>query len=352
MAGVREQSFSHFTCKYFLCLVESRRNTSPRERERAKKSAKAAHNQHRAPGSLNRNKIKLMNSDETSDLQLRYAQRRLERLTVKIGLVVPGAQDATNEAMKHIDPTAPAFKQAAVRMALDLKRYRELMLEAKDLKDRNQPQSRISPKLSEMRRLEMKIKGHFKTMSELRGTERDREDYDMCWSKWEKTLVAAKAVTRFDAGAPDILDGEYVPPPVVSSASGGGGAQTPLMADVSTLTAGGSTDYRDEEFEQFYMQVQQRNVEIDQVVDRLAVGVTKLQDTAVKIGGELRVQDTILKEAEKKTERLTAKVNTLNGKVKEAIKQVGRDQMCLYMFCCLLLLGIVGFILYETHVVK
>ena len=67
---------------------------------------------------------------------------------------------------------------------------------------------------------------------------------------------------------------------------------------------------------------------------------------------ELKVQATIMNETENKVAATTAKLETLNKRVKRAVKDVQSDRLCMYMICFLLILALVGFILYQTGVVK
>jgi chromosome segregation ATPase len=83
-------------------------------------------------------------------------------------------------------------------------------------------------------------------------------------------------------------------------------------------------------------------VTIDQALDRIALGVTRLHENATAIKSELQVQNTLLDETEAKLDKVTGNLKGVNKKLKETLKQVDKDRLCVYLFCCIILLGIAG----------
>jgi len=57
---------------------------------------------------------------------------------------------------------------------------------------------------------------------------------------------------------------------------------------------------------------------------------------------ELKVQKELITTAEQKMDNVTDQLTGLNKKLKKTIKEVQKDRLCLYVICCLLLLGLAG----------
>ena len=108
----------------------------------------------------------------------------------------------------------------------------------------------------------------------------------------------------------------------------------------------------DQEFQDL-MQVFKRNDEqIDKLLDSVSHGVTALHDQAKNISVELKTQEVLISEAEKKTDNVHSQLVGVNKKLKKTIKEVNKDKMCLYVICLLILLALVGTVLVVTKVVK
>lgn len=98
----------------------------------------------------------------------------------------------------------------------------------------------------------------------------------------------------------------------------------------------------DPEFMQFFEQTKKNDEAIDQALDRIGAGVTRLKNTALTIQDELKLQEQLLIDTENKVTNVHGKMKGLNKKLKETLKRVDKDRFCLYIFCCILLLGIAG----------
>jgi hypothetical protein len=108
----------------------------------------------------------------------------------------------------------------------------------------------------------------------------------------------------------------------------------------------------DEEFQQFFAEVAQKDELIDQAVDRIYRGTARLKDQALGIKEELTRQEGLLKETEQKVDSINEKTKNLNKRLKKTIEKVDSDKFCVYIFCFVLLLGIIGGVLYVTGVIK
>ncbi|EAN76469.1 syntaxin, putative [Trypanosoma equiperdum] len=97
-----------------------------------------------------------------------------------------------------------------------------------------------------------------------------------------------------------------------------------------------------EGFLQFFEETRKRDAEIDQVLERISAGVTRLQENALTLRSELCTQQRLLDDTEEKVDGIHAKLDSLNIKLRRTLEQVDKDRMSVYILCCLLLLGIYG----------
>jgi hypothetical protein len=104
----------------------------------------------------------------------------------------------------------------------------------------------------------------------------------------------------------------------------------------------------DAEFQQFFEQTRQNDVKIDQALDHLTVGVTKLHQSAIAINTELKVHQQLMTEMEDKMDNVTGSLVQINKKLKKAIKEVQKDKLCLYLVLCIVLLGLAGAIYFVV----
>lgn len=98
----------------------------------------------------------------------------------------------------------------------------------------------------------------------------------------------------------------------------------------------------DQEFQLFFEQVRDNDQLMDQAFDRIAQGVTRIQENARMLTSELQVQDRLIDEVEVKVEKTTTELKGMNKKLKKAIKEVHKTNMCLYALCFIAILGIIG----------
>ena len=130
--------------------------------------------------------------------------------------------------------------------------------------------------------------------------------------------------------------------------------RTSLLKNIDTLPEPSSECREslrdDQEFVQFFEAVAQRDHQIDEAVDRIYQGTLRLKENALGIKDELQSQNRLLKETETKVDNINVQMKGLNKKLKKTIKDVDSDRLCIYICCCVVLLGILGYILYATGV--
>lgn len=149
-----------------------------------------------------------------------------------------------------------------------------------------------------------------------------------------------------------------VNPDDVTTTTAGSTAETPLLkaraTPISELpNADMGVSLRDDpEFQQLFEQVTQNDVKIDQAVDRILVGTQRIAENARLLAGELKTQERMLDDTDRKLDRASESMNRLNKRLKGVIKKVDEDKMCLYAICCVILLGIGGFVCYEMKLFK
>lgn len=106
----------------------------------------------------------------------------------------------------------------------------------------------------------------------------------------------------------------------------------------------------DEEFQQFFVEVQQRDSIMDKQLDRIYQGVQRLHANAQDIKQELELQDRLIDDVTDRIDATTGRLQVLNKRLIKTIKEVDKSRMCIYIFCFVVLLGLVGGILYETGI--
>eukprot|EP00658_Telonema_sp_P-2_P046235 TRINITY_DN3434_c0_g1_i3.p1 TRINITY_DN3434_c0_g1~~TRINITY_DN3434_c0_g1_i3.p1 ORF type:complete len:126 (+),score=26.83 TRINITY_DN3434_c0_g1_i3:204-581(+) len=106
--------------------------------------------------------------------------------------------------------------------------------------------------------------------------------------------------------------------------------------------SGGVNLQDDQEFAQFFATLRENDTQIDHALTRIDQGVTRLKNTALNIKDEMKLQTVLLEQTEQKVDNVHGKMRGLNKKLKETLKRVDKDRMCLYIFCCIILLGVAG----------
>eukprot|EP00759_Apiculatamorpha_spiralis_P012685 PhF_6_TR19633/c0_g1_i1/m.28647 len=143
----------------------------------------------------------------------------------------------------------------------------------------------------------------------------------------------------------DRFRGEGAPPPPPTTT-------TPLLSTNRDSTGSYASLHDDGEFQLFFQQCKEKDVLMDRALERISHGTVRMKENARMIRTEVDVQKRMLDEVEVKADRIHEQMLGLNGKLKKTLEQVEQDKMCMYVFCCLLLLGVAGYLLYVTGVLK
>jgi hypothetical protein len=176
----------------------------------------------------------------------------------------------------------------------------------------------------------------------LAGSEKRKADYEKLVQHVRRTEQLYRGRFGGGGGGGDDDDGDAM------NAGRGGAGVTKLDEEMSSLSTPMVSVAQDEEFQQFFEQTRQNDVKIDQALDHLTVGVTKLHQSAIAINTELKVHQQLMTEMEDKMDNVTGSLVQINKKLKKAIKEVQKDKLCLYLVLCIVLLGLAGAIYFVV----
>lgn len=90
---------------------------------------------------------------------------------------------------------------------------------------------------------------------------------------------------------------------------------------------------------------------IAQGLDTISKGVSRLHEIAQQIGTELDSQNKMLDATEEKVDKQTDKLSKLNGRLSKLVKKSRPVNIFINIFCGVLLLALIGYLLYEFKVV-
>eukprot|EP00758_Cryptobia_borreli_P004751 Tbor_TRINITY_DN4559_c0_g1::TRINITY_DN4559_c0_g1_i2::g.15704::m.15704 len=102
----------------------------------------------------------------------------------------------------------------------------------------------------------------------------------------------------------------------------------------------------DAEFKMFYESVRRNDRDIAIKFDQIHDKVLTIKEKAWLIQQEIKTQEIILDDIENKVDSSARSMKGINRKLKKTLKEVGKDRMCIYFFCCILLCGVVGMCIY------
>jgi hypothetical protein len=261
------------------------------------------------------------------------AMRKLRKLSAECG----GAR-AQEAGISEVDTSQMTPYEAEQFRIADRMRIIRTFVTELDALPVNTPPSRRVQLSNQIRKEEQKIKQSLATALSLAKKEKKQTEYDVLIGHFKKT----QELVRHRSSAPTTEGLEMPQGPVY-------GAVSPTQVELlDSLPSGGYNIRSDEEFVQFFAQVQENDVRIDQALDRIHLGVQRLAHTASSISAELKVQDNLLDDTEAKVDKATASIKGLNRKLKETLREVDKDKFCLYIFCCFILLGLAGGIYYAV----
>jgi chromosome segregation ATPase len=243
---------------------------------------------------------------------------------------------AENQVMRSLD-----------KMKLDLEALEKLVAEAND-KYFEAEKKRATPE-----RIEAKRKVFAERQAAHKGAEGVRDQLvKLARTSKEDTLAASAASGRSKTRIRAAMD-------TLARANRQGvdvGA-TQTLQDLEHVGPGGAP-YGDNppslehsEFRDQYLRIQQQKKEIDRGLDRLSDAIASIRDKMVNIGDELETQNQMLVETRERVVDQTQKVRNLRKQVDMVLKKQAPMNMCINVFCFILLLALVGYFLVKFNVV-
>lgn len=116
------------------------------------------------------------------------------------------------------------------------------------------------------------------------------------------------------------------------------------IQDEPVAREGTTTPYnvhQDPEFMQFFSDVHQKDVQMDEALDRIHFGVMRVGENAQGIKTELDTQNHLLKRTDTKVQQQEEHVKGMNKKIKKAIKQLGKSRIIAYAILCVILIVLI-----------
>lgn len=86
-------------------------------------------------------------------------------------------------------------------------------------------------------------------------------------------------------------------------------------------------------------------------LDTISKGVSRLNEIAQQIGTELDAQNKMLDDTEERVDKQTNQLSKLNGRLSKLVKKSKPVNIFINVFCAVLLLALIGYLLYEFDVV-
>lgn len=301
---------------------------------------------------------------------LRLAKQKLERLHT---LCVPENEDDRRARLAREEAEA---KRLASMSPLEVYVYRT----TKEINELQQKQILYNDKMgsssdwgtsreavimrNEMNKMKMALRGKGAKIPEARTEEEKRQSASL-----KKVLDRVKRADRAASGLrPGSARANSLYSDLDTPLTGDGAGRGSLNEDgPSNAKMNGVTEWDgnednfpgssyepvtlDQEFQQLMTVFRENDQEIDRLLDTIQHGVLALNQQAKLIHVELKQQDVLIGEAEKKMDNVTSQLVGVNKKLKKTINSINKDKMCLYIICLLILLALVGVILIVTKVI-
>jgi hypothetical protein len=277
---------------------------------------------------------------ETASVNVSMRKLKLLQSAVGVGSAGGRLNDEPKVDFSKMTPYQAKQFQVADKMRI----IRTLMTELDEIPAGSGPTRRIELN-NQIRKEEKNISNGMKEARTLALQEQKMSEYEDLQGHFKTT----QQLWRARSGV--------VSSPADSGPSGGYGAmnkstgskmgrEASIELEAALPAAGGYNIREDGEFAMFFQQTQQNDLAMDKALDRIQQGVQRLAENATLLNQELKVQDVLLDDTEAKVDNVHSKMKGLNKTLKETIKKVDNDRLCLYVFCCLLLLGLAGGIYY------
>eukprot|EP00760_Papus_ankaliazontas_P017585 PhM_4_TR17330/c0_g1_i1/m.88001 len=283
-------------------------------------------------------------AEDAKKVELSYAIRRLDKLCQQCG----GAPKKKGEGDDPPVDTSrmSEFQKGQYYMAALMQKIRSNIEKLDEIENTGASAAQKAEVSNTIRKDIAQLKKDALTVKKAAQADNKRAEYE--------TLIAHKTKTEQLFAARFVQD-QSTRDNIMGAALGKG----KQSQDLSTLMDKNNTEMRpmvsvrdDEEFQLFFQNTKQNDRLIDEAVDRIGQGVTRLHENALQIQSELKVQKVLLEETEDKVDRINDQLITLNSKLKKTIESVDKDKMLMYLICCIVLLGVLGFAASQTGLIK
>ncbi|CUG91952.1 transmembrane protein, putative [Bodo saltans] len=268
------------------------------------------------------------------------SMRKLKALQSAVG--VGNAGRLNDEPKADLSKMTP-YQAKQFQVADKMRIIRTLMTELDEIPEGSGPTRRIEIN-NQIRKEERNISTGMKEARTLALQEQKMSEYEDLQGHFKTTQQLWRARSGVVSSPSDSGPSGYG----AMNKSGGGkaGREASIELEAALPAPGGYNIREDGEFAMFFQQTQQNDLAMHKALDRIQQGVQRLAENATLLNQELKIQDVLLDETEKKVDGVHAKMKGLNKTLKETIKKVDNDRLCLYVFCCLILLGLAGGIYY------
>jgi SYP7 family syntaxin len=279
-------------------------------------------------------------------IELAYAMRRLNKIAELSG---GGPKKKKDEGPPVDTSKMSEFEKGQYFMAVSMKRIRD-NIEKLDAMDANGSTATKAELGNQIRKDIAQMKKDAINIKKSAQAEGKRSEYETLLTHKSKTEQLFSSRFVQDEGTRAALN---------AAAAGGNKKGAPGLSSLLDAPAAGGQEMQpmmsvrdDEEFQLFFQQTKNLDKKMDQALDRISMGVSRLHENANQIGSELKVQAVLLSEQEKKVDKLNEQMYTLNHKLKKTLDDVDKDKWCVYLICCILLLGILGYLATQSGLIK
>jgi hypothetical protein len=292
---------------------------------------------------------------------MRVSMRKLSRIQGLVGVgdgrtVEQAARDQTlvEEEERKLAQLTP-YQRTEYLTANAIRELRESMRQYEEMEEgvpRKYNQSEIARCRQKIRKQEIQISKMGRDALRLARSEKKESDarellrhVDGAKQYYRQRF---RLVTTGGDGSNSDLDRPIISPINSTSAFGRTNDAAPLLSSDGMQTDFGTSLRSDEEFQVFFDTLMKQDHVMDKQLDRIHAGILRLRDNADLLANELKVQDKLIDDTETKVDKTSVKLKSLNKTLKMTLKKVDSSNMCIYGFCALLLVGIVGGILYAS----
>lgn len=254
-----------------------------------------------------------------SRYEFRAMQRRLAELNVKCNGAA-AAEDNMSVYAVTTDMIAnkSPYEQDEVRLAMALKEFRDTMQKEAELrKGKSSDEQFRHPELTRLRQALRKQEMNLRTL-QTNLVQNAKSDHDKSRAKeaishlsnYRKRYEETKLYIGRSAFTTDDRE-DVANAGLVASPDRGDHATRLVVQDLDQVGNVGRNLREDEEFGLFFESLARNDAAMDAALDRIAQGVAAIQDNAIRIGTELKAQQIILDETQKKVEKTSDKLASL-----------------------------------------